>query len=73
MGWVCTLNYSALKAALPDAALTWLSIGGMAYTIGIIFYVLDKMKKMQHAHGIWHVFVLCGSICHFISISVYVR
>jgi len=73
MGWVCTLNYSGLQAALPNVAILWLSAGGAAYTIGIIFYVLDKMKKLQHAHGIWHLFVLMGSICHFISIAGYVR
>lgn len=73
MGWVCTLNYSALQAALPNVAIFWLSVGGAAYTIGIIFYILDKMKKLQHAHGIWHLFVLTGSICHFISIAGYVR
>ncbi len=73
MGWVCTLNYSALQAALPNVAIFWLSVGGAAYTIGIIFYILDKMKKLQHAHGIWHLFVLMGSICHFISIAGYVR
>ncbi len=73
MGWVCTLNYSGLQAALPNVAIFWLSLGGAAYTIGIIFYILDKMKKLQHAHGIWHLFVLTGSICHFISIAGYVR
>ncbi len=73
MGWVCTLNYPALQAALPNIAIFWLSVGGAAYTIGIIFYILDKMKKLQHAHGIWHLFVLTGSICHFISIAGYVR
>ncbi len=73
MGWVCTLNYSGLQADLPNVAIFWLSVGGAAYTIGIIFYILDKMKKLQHAHGIWHLFVLTGSICHFISIAGYVR
>ena len=73
MGWICTLNYSALAAALPNVALVWLSVGGAAYTIGVIFYVLDKMNKLQHAHGIWHLFVLTGSVCHFISIAGYVR
>ncbi len=73
MGWVCTLNYSELQAALPTAGLVWLTIGGIAYTAGITFYVLDNLKKLRHAHGIWHLFVLSGSICHFISIAAYVR
>ncbi len=73
MGWVCMLNYSELQAAIPSAGVVWLTLGGIAYTVGIIFYVLDNLKKLRHAHGIWHLFVLSGSICHFISIVTYVR
>ncbi len=73
MGWVCMLNYSELQVVIPSAGVVWLTIGGIAYTIGIIFYVLDNLKKLRHAHGIWHLFVLSGSICHFISIVTYVR
>lgn len=73
MGWLCTLNYSELQAAIPAAGVAWLTLGGIAYTTGIIFYVLDNLKKLSHAHGIWHLFVLLGSISHFISIAGYVR
>jgi hemolysin III len=73
MGWICTLDYSELRAAIPTAGMVWLTLGGIAYTAGIIFYVLDDMKKLRHAHGIWHLFVLSGSVCHFISIVAYVR
>ncbi|MFT5426319.1 MAG: hemolysin III [Gammaproteobacteria bacterium] len=73
MGWICMLNFSDLQAAIPSAGVIWLTIGGIAYTVGIIFYVLDSLKKLRHAHGIWHLFVLSGSICHFISIVTYVR
>lgn len=73
MGWLCTLNYTELQAAIPAAGVTWLTLGGIAYTTGIIFYVLDNLKKMSHAHGIWHLFVLLGSVSHFISIAAYVR
>ncbi len=73
MGWICTLNYSQLQAAITTAGVVWLTIGGIAYTVGIVFYVLDSLKKLRHAHGIWHMFVLSGSICHFISIAAYVR
>ena len=73
MGWLCTLEYSSLKEAIPMAGMVWLTIGGVTYTMGIIFYVLDDMDKLRHAHGIWHLFVLCGSICHFISLLGYVR
>lgn len=73
MGWICTLNYSDLQAAFPTAGLIWLTVGGIFYTAGIVFYVLDSLNKLRHAHGIWHLFVLSGSICHFISIVTYVR
>lgn len=73
MGWVCVFSYSELQIALPAAGLAWLTIGGVAYTAGIVFYVLDDLDKLPHAHGIWHLFVLSGSICHFISIVAYVR
>ncbi len=73
MGWICTLNFSELQAAIPTAGVVWLTMGGIAYTVGIVFYVLDNLKKLRHAHGIWHLFVLSGSICHFISIVTYVR
>ena len=73
MGWICTLNYSELQVAIPAAGVLWLTMGGIAYTVGVVFYVLDIQKKLRHAHGIWHLFVLTGSICHFISIVAYVR
>ncbi len=73
MGWVCILEYPNLKMAIPATGVAWLMIGGIAYTAGIIFYALDSMKKLRHAHGIWHLFVLFGSISHFISIVGYVR
>lgn len=73
MGWVCVLSFTELKAALPAEGLFWLVVGGIAYTGGIVFYVLDDFNKLRHAHGIWHLFVLSGSVSHFISIAVYVR
>ena len=73
MGWLIVLDFSALELALPAAGVNWLIIGGIAYTIGVIFYVLDNKKLLKHSHGIWHLFVLTGSICHFVSIIAYVR
>ncbi|MEH6633958.1 MAG: hemolysin III family protein [Halioglobus sp.] len=73
MGWACSYDLASLKAALSETGFTWLAAGGLAYTGGVVFYVLDKMKKLTHAHGIWHMFVLAGSLCHFISIIGYVR
>ncbi|MFT6926286.1 MAG: hemolysin III [Psychromonas sp.] len=73
MGWICVFNFSQFQAAIPAAGVMWLTAGGVAYTAGIVFYILDTMNKLTHAHGIWHLFVLSGSICHFISIAGYVR
>ena len=73
MGWACFFDFASLKAVLPESGLLWLTAGGLAYTAGVVFYILDKMDKLTHAHGIWHFFVLAGSISHFISIIGYVR
>lgn len=73
MGWICAFEYTSLSASMPTPGIMWLTIGGITYTIGIVFYVLDNLKKLRHAHGIWHLFVLLGSISHFISIIGYVR
>ena len=73
MGWACSLDFASLRAALPPAGFWWLTAGGIAYTAGVIFYILDKMDRLDHAHGIWHFFVLVGSACHFIAVIGYVR
>jgi hemolysin III len=73
MGWACAFDFASLRAALPEAGLWWLTVGGVAYTGGVIFYVLDLMNRLNHAHGIWHFFVMIGSTCHFVSVIGYVR
>jgi len=73
MGWACTFDFASLKAALPETGLLLLTAGGLTYSAGVVFYILDKMDKLTHAHGIWHFFVLTGTICHFISIIGFVR
>lgn len=73
MGWACVFKYADLKSAIQPAGLFWLTAGGVAYTLGITFYALDGSGRLRHAHGIWHLFVLLGSLCHFISIIGYVR
>ena len=73
MGWLAVLEWNNLKAAISTPGVMWLIAGGIAYTLGVIFYVLDHHDKLRHAHGIWHLFVLLGSLCHFISIIAYVR
>lgn len=73
MGWACSLDIGNIKASLPGMGFFWLLTGGVAYTAGIAFYVFDKLNWLDHAHGIWHFFVLVGSISHFISVVGYVR
>lgn len=73
MGWVCAFHYTTLSESIPRAGMIWLTIGGVAYTVGVIFYLLDAIKQLRHAHGIWHLFVLMGSLTHFVSIAGYVR
>ena len=70
MGWIALVALGPLIAALPRFGLLWLVGGGLFYTVGIVFYVLDK--KLRHAHGIWHLFVLAGSLCHYVAILLYV-
>ena len=73
MGWLVVFDFDALKSTFAEAGINWLIAGGIAYTVGVIFYVLDGKNILKHSHGIWHLFVLTGSICHFISIIVYIR
>ena len=73
MGWACSFDFAGLQAALPASGLWWLTAGGIAYTVGVVFYLLDKMNRLTHAHGIWHLFVLAGSACHFVSVAGYLR
>lgn len=73
MGWLIVTQWSDLNGAIGQFGMAWLTIGGVAYTLGVIFYLLDHKNKLRHAHGIWHLFVLLGSLCHFISIITYVR
>lgn len=70
MGWMVVTAWPQLVAALPTAGVGWLVAGGVVYTLGTIFYGLDK--RLIHAHGIWHLFVLGGSTCHYIAVFVYV-
>lgn len=70
MGWIGMIAIKPLLLSLSFAGFMWLLVGGISYTLGIVFYALDH--KYRHFHGIWHLFVLAGSISHYISILVYV-
>ncbi|HSK46782.1 MAG TPA: hemolysin III family protein [Coriobacteriia bacterium] len=69
LGWIVVLAIKPLAAALEPAGLWLLVAGGLAYTVGTIFYVLKKVKYM---HAVWHVFVLAGSVLHFLAVLLFV-
>jgi hemolysin III len=69
MGWLILLAINPLLAALPHAGFIWLLTGGLLYTSGIVFFALDR--RYTWMHGIWHLFVLGGSISHYVAILVY--
>jgi len=66
MGWACVFTLDEIIAGMSDAAFNLLVAGGIIYSIGVIFYVLDHWVK--HMHGVWHLFVIAGSLCHYFSI-----
>ena len=70
MGWLAMAVVLPLWKALTPAGFAWLAAGGACYTLGIAFYVLDQ--RVRHGHGLWHLFVLGGSICHFFTVLLYV-
>ena len=69
MGWIIVFAYNPLLNNFSSDGIVWLVVGGIAYTIGAILY---SIKKLRFNHAIFHVFVLLGSFCHFISIYFYV-
>lgn len=68
MGWMVVIAAEPLVDRLNSSALYWLIGGGVFYTVGVVFYAMDKRRFY---HAIWHLFVLCGSICHYIAILFY--
>ncbi len=70
MGWIVLVAVKPLLAALGTAGFTWLAGGGVLYTVGIIFFVYDG--RFLHWHGIWHLFVMAGSLMHFVAVLFYV-
>lgn len=69
MGWLIVVAIKPLLIVLPMAGFIWLALGGAFYTLGIAFFVFDE--KVRHFHGIWHLFVIGGSLCHYFCILIY--
>jgi len=70
MGWVIIVAVKPLLDHLATAGFVWLASGGALYTVGIIFYAFDS--RFRHWHGIWHLFVIGGSLAHYFAIALYV-
>lgn len=68
MGWLAVVMIKSIMIVLPTSALLWLFAGGVAYTLGVFFYVKDGILFF---HTVWHLFVLAGSWCHFHMIIFY--
>ena len=68
MGWLVVIAAKPLFEAMPFAGIMWLLAGGICYTGGIVFY---RMKSVPYMHFVWHLFVVAGTVCHFVAISRY--
>lgn len=69
MGWLVVIAGPQVLDAIGSGGMAWLIGGGLAYTVGSIFYA---SKRIAFNHAIWHVFVLAGGVCHFLAIVWYV-
>ncbi|MCL4113615.1 UNVERIFIED_CONTAM: hypothetical protein GTU68_001048 [Idotea baltica] len=70
MGWIAVIPIQPLMEKLSDNGLLLLALGGVLYTVGVFFFVMSD--RLKYAHGIWHLFVIGGSLSHYFSISAYV-
>jgi hemolysin III len=68
MGWGIVLAPRPILDALPLPVLLWLLAGGLLYTVGAVFY---RWERVPYNHVVWHLFVLGGSVCHFVAIAAY--
>jgi hemolysin III len=71
MGWMAVVAFRPLAEVIGPGGLAWLIAGGLCYTVGIGFYAFDH--RLPVLHGVWHLFVLGGSIAHYIVVLAYVR
>jgi hemolysin III len=69
MGWLIVVAAPQMAAAIGPNGMAWLVAGGVSYSAGAVFYVLERMP---FNHAVWHVFVLIGGICHFFGVALHV-
>ncbi len=68
MGWMGIVGLRSIYASLSMGGVVWILAGGLSYTIGILFFAINR----RYCHAIWHLFVLAGSVCHFYAVLRYI-
>ena len=69
MGWLIVAAMQPLHQAIGNGGIAWIAAGGAAYTLGIVFFAMDRRR---YFHALWHVFVLAGSAAHYVAVVLYV-
>jgi hemolysin III len=69
MGWLVVIAAVPLLERVPLQGVVWLVAGGLAYTVGVIFFVYDS--RIRYSHAVWHGFVALGTVCHFVAVQSY--
>ena len=69
MGWLIVIAAQPLSVRVPASGLLWLVAGGLAYTLGVVFFALDS--RLRYGHFIWHLFVMAGTACHYFAVLWY--
>ena len=70
MGWLALAVFVPLRQAIGSTGMAWLFAGGTLYTVGVFFYLVDE--RYAHSHGVFHLFVLGGSVVHYFVVLVFV-
>ncbi len=68
MGWLVIIALKPLLQLMPVEGILWLLAGGISYTAGVVFFAANQVR---YSHFIWHLFVLAGTVCHFIAVVLY--
>ncbi|MBI3652966.1 MAG: hemolysin III family protein [Acidobacteria bacterium] len=69
MGWLVIVAIKPMVMMIPLGCLIWLLAGGLFYTVGVVFFAWNRLP---YNHAIWHLFVMAGSVCHFVAVLLYV-
>jgi len=69
MGWLVLIAAVPLVERVPLPGILWLVAGGLAYTVGVVFFVLDS--RYRYSHAVWHAFVVAGTGCHWFAVIGY--